>query len=48
MNSMKKHYRHDVEIQQHAEVIGDKEIGETYYVWCSDCEEEVVTDEVFK
>ena len=48
MNLFKEHAEHNIQIRWHSEVIGDKEIGETYRVWCKDCEEEVVTDEVFK
>jgi len=48
MNLFKEHAGHDVEIQHHSNGIGDRELGEVYYLWCEDCEEEIISDEVFK
>jgi len=48
MNPFKEHAGHKIEIQHHSNGIGDRELGEVYYLWCEDCEEEIISDEVFK
>jgi len=48
MNPFKEHCGHDIEIKKQAVTIGDNELGTAYAVVCKDCEEEIISDEVFK
>ncbi len=48
MNLFKEHCGCDVEIKKIPIVIGDEEQGVSYILICNSCDEEIVSDEVFK
>ncbi len=48
MNPFKEHCGHDVEIKVYQGVVGNEELRKIYSLYCKDCEEKIIGDEVFK